>query len=195
MYTSQYGGLNPTQTSGLMQLVNFINLDVFIFDPRWAAYMLATVKHECADTWQPIYERGARTYFNKYEPPSDIAKRLGNTERGDGYLYRGRGYVQLTGRSNYTKMSRILGLGTQMADNPDLALQPATAYLILSHGMRNGTFTGKKLGDFIHPDSCDYRNCRKIINGLDCCDKIQAYAEEIEAMLLASRGPEAGPVT
>ena len=35
-------------------------------DPRWAAYMLATVKLECANRWKPVTEFGNKSYFNKY---------------------------------------------------------------------------------------------------------------------------------
>lgn len=43
-----------------------------ITDIRQAAYMLATVKHETADTWAPITEYGNRAYFDKYEPGTEI---------------------------------------------------------------------------------------------------------------------------
>lgn len=47
------------------------------------------------------------------------AKNLGNTQPGDGYKYRGRGLIQLTGRANY----HALGLAYEV--NPDLLLTPA----------------------------------------------------------------------
>ncbi len=98
-------------------------------DIRWGAHMLATIKHECADTFQPITERGAKAYFNKYEPGTSIGKNLGNTVKGDGYLYRGRGYVQITGRANYQKLSSVLGLTGEddLIMHPDHALHPDVA--------------------------------------------------------------------
>lgn len=49
--------------------------------------------------------------------------RMGNVEPGDGYKYRGRGPIQLTGRDNYAEMERLTGL--PLVDSPDLVAQPA----------------------------------------------------------------------
>lgn len=184
-YKGIYGKLNQPQVSGLDNLLGYIELDNDVTDIRWAAYMLATVKHECADTFQPITERGPKSYFNKYEPGTRIGKNLGNTVKGDGYLYRGRGYVQITGRDNYQKMNNVLGLTGEddLILHPDHALHPDIAYRIMSYGMRNGTFTRKKLGDYIKGTTCDYTNARRIINGLDQAAKIKGYAVNFEAVL------------
>jgi putative chitinase len=184
-YKEIYGKLNQTQVSGLDNLLGYIEIDNDVTDLRWAAYMLATVKHECADTFQPITERGAKSYFNKYEMGTAIGKRLGNTVKGDGYLYRGRGYVQITGRANYKKLDGALGLSGEddLVVHPDHALHPDIAYRIMSYGMRNGTFTGKKLQDYINATKCDYTNARRIINGQDQAAKIKGYAINFESML------------
>lgn len=184
-YKEVYGKVNQTQVSGLDNLIGYIELDNDVTDVRWAAYMLATVKHECADTFQPITERGQKSYFNKYDAGTRIGKNLGNTVKGDGYLYRGRGYVQITGRANYKKMSNILGLTGEddLILHPDHALNPDVAYRIMSYGMRNGTFTGKKLGDYIKGTTCDYTNARRIINRLDQAAKIKGYAVNFESIL------------
>jgi hypothetical protein len=57
-YMGTYGILDDSAAHGLSMLLRFIDRDPQISDVRWAAYMLATVKHECADTWQPIEEYG-----------------------------------------------------------------------------------------------------------------------------------------
>ena len=46
----------------------------------------------------------------------------GNTEPGDGYLYRGRGGFQLTGKANYTKAAQALCV--DYVNNPDLVARP-----------------------------------------------------------------------
>src|SRR5215213_5510615 len=184
-YRDLYGKLNQTQLSGLDNLLGYLELDADVSDIRSAAYMLATVKHECADTFQPITERGAKSYFDKYEPGTKIGKSLGNTVKGDGYLYRGRGYVQITGRANYQKMTGKLSLtgDEDLILHPDSALHPDVAYRIMSFGMRTGAFTGKKLSDYINAAKCDYSNARRIINGVDQAAKIEGYAVNFESVL------------
>lgn len=178
--------LSAPQVSGLDRLLGFVQLDPDVFDVRWVAYMFATVKHECADTWQPIPERGNDTWFKQYEMPSAKAKRLGNTQPGDGARYKGRGYVQLTGRANYASMGSQMGLGNALIDDPDRALDPLTAYRVMSLGMRKGFFTHKKLADFINANGADYLGARRIINGQDQADKIRGYSVILESALRAS---------
>jgi putative chitinase len=186
-YREAFGPLKPNQVAGFEVLGRNMETDPALTDVRLAAYMLATVKHECANTWQPIVERGARDYFNQYETGTAKGKRLGNTQPGDGYQFRGRGYVQITGRANYARMTRELGLGSDedMVSDPEHALRPAIAYRIMSVGMTRGLFTGKKLSDYISGSNCDYRNARRIINALDQAALIAGYAEKFEQIVKA----------
>ena len=58
-------------------------------------------------------------YEMKYNPKK--AKKLGNTEPGDGERFKGRGFIHLTGRYNYTKASEALGV--DFVENPELAAE------------------------------------------------------------------------
>ena len=53
--------------------------------------------------------------------------KLGNTEPGDGFKYRGRGFHQLTGKSNYAAASQAIFGDDRLVKNPDLANDPAVA--------------------------------------------------------------------
>lgn len=73
--------------------------------------------------------------------------RMGNVNEGDGYAFRGRGFTQLTGRDNYTQAGEALGL--DLANNPDLASDPAVAAKIATWywQSRSGLSEAGKAGD------------------------------------------------
>jgi hypothetical protein len=177
-YTKVYGPLKGSASSGLTALLRFISRDPDITDVRWAAYMLATTMHECARTWQPIEEYG-RGKGRKYGAAVAIKGPSGVVR----HVYYGRGYVQLTWDYNYKTVGEKLGLGQQLLLRPELALEPQTAYRVMSYGMRNGTFTTRKLSQYISGKLCNYVTARKIINGLDKAETIAAYARKLEGML------------
>lgn len=147
----------------------------------YRAYLLATPVVETDRTMRPITEYGRRSYFDKYEPGTSIGRALGNTRPGDGWLFRGRGYVQITGRKNYKLAGAILGL--DLIADPDRALDPAVAGRILVHGCLDGWFTGKRLADYLDRPTPDYRNARRVINGVDRAVEIAGYARTFEAAL------------
>jgi hypothetical protein len=175
-----------SRSSGFGRLLTCIEQDPDVADVRHAAYMLATVKHECAGAWEPVIERGPRDYFNKYEAGTPSGVELGNSQPGDGFRYRGRGFVQITGRANYLKLGHALHLGNKLVENPELALDLDIAYRILSYGMRKGVFTYRNLAKYINDQGCDYFNARRIINRLDQAQKISDYARRLEQVLADS---------
>lgn len=168
------GSLSQTQVDGFNTLLKAMER----WPVSWVAYGLSTVFHETAKTMQPIKEMGGPAYFKRlYDIEGDnpaLAKRLGNVNPGDGVRFAGRGYVQITGRSNYTKYG--------IADEPEKALDPACAANIMIDGMERGAFTGKGLKDYLPGD---YVNARRIINGTDKAHQLAGYANVFESALQA----------
>jgi putative chitinase len=153
----------------------------------YAAYALATAFHETNHTMQPVKELGGYRYLAKYDT-GKLAAALGNTPEadGDGQLYAGRGYVQLTGKANYAKAG--LRLNLPLAANPDLALQPGIAGDIMRQGMELGWFTGKRFASYLPsgPSGAlldEFRAARRIINGTDRANLIAGYAVNFQLAL------------
>lgn len=178
-YKQQNKTLTAASVAGMQSILENIAEDPDVTDIRWAAYMLATVKRECANKWLPLEEFG-KGKGRPYGVPVKVTDAAGTTFTN---TYYGRGYVQLTWKANYANMGAKLGLGNLLVLHPEHALEPGTAYKIMSFGMRHGSFTGKKLADFIHDNVADYVNSRRIINGLDHAQDIAGYAKSFEALL------------
>lgn len=156
----------------------------------WTAYGLATAHLETAGTMQPIKEYGGQAYFRKMYDIEGArpakASELGNLTPGDGAKYAGRGYVQLTGKSNYQKAGSALG--RDLANNPDLAMRPDIAAAIMAQGMEQGWFTGKRLVDYLPGDTGtvdQFKAARRIINGQDRALDIARTAMEFQRALTA----------
>jgi len=97
-------------------------------------YEIDTALREAHFWAQAAHETGNFKYMFEIWGPTPAQSRyegrkdLGNTEEGDGYKYRGRGIFQLTGRANYEKYGKALGI--DLVNNPDLAANPETALRI-----------------------------------------------------------------
>jgi predicted chitinase len=97
-----------------------------IYSIPTAIAAIATVAVETGNFW-PMKERGGPAYLTSlYEMRAD----LGNNQPGDGARFRGRGFVQITGRWNYFHYSQETG--HDLVGNPDLAMDPAVAADILA---------------------------------------------------------------
>jgi len=128
-------------------------------DRRWLAYMLATAKWETAHTMHPVEEYGHGA-GQPYGVPDPVT----------GQIYYGRGYVQLTWKTNYQKMAALTG--ADLVNVPALALDPKLAALIMFDGMKGGLFTGVGLPRYFDATHDDPVNARRIINGTDHADDI-----------------------
>lgn len=165
---------------------------------RHLAYMLATAIHETAATMQPILE--TRSPKERGNPSIDVAiKRLDNSfaagklpwvkkpywrKDGEGKSWLGRGLVQLTHKSNYDRMGKMVGV--DLVADPDRALDPGIAISIMFFGMTRGDFTGRPLSDYLDGRTADYVNARRVINGTESARKVADYAVRFEQALLAS---------
>lgn len=157
----------------------------------WVAYALATAWHETAHTMLPCKERGGPAYFTRMydihgQRPA-VARQLGNTQPGDGARFAGRGYVQLTGRTNYAKAGAKVG--ADLVADPDRAMEPEIAATILRVGMVDGWFTGRGFRSCL-PDrgkatAGQFAAARRIINGTDKANLIAGYAIDFQRALEA----------
>lgn len=91
------------------------------------AQLLAQAKHESWNFTKLVEKPSSSSYFNRYDISKSpkIAKLLGNLHIGDGEKFKGRGYIQLTGRDNYERAGKALNL--PLVDNPELAADPKHA--------------------------------------------------------------------
>lgn len=158
------GRLSTSQKDGIDKILAYRTTHYDIPDSQ-LAYILATVYHETGHTFQPVKEQGSEAYLK-----SKLY-----------YPYTGAGLVQLTWKKNYDKF----GIKT-----PEQLLQWPTSLYVLFAGMTEGTFTGKKLSDYIQSDASldDFVKARAIINGTDKATMIAHYALAIyEAMTQANQ--------
>ncbi|MEL6438537.1 MAG: glycoside hydrolase family 19 protein [Cyanobacteria bacterium J06621_8] len=124
------------------------------------AHFLAQVMHESGgfkwlrELWGPTAQQ------KSYEPPFSKARELGNRDKGDGFKYRGRGLIQLTGKYNYKKLTDEIGTDF----NVDFVSQPnlveTTPYAVLAAGWY---WDRNNINQWADQD--DLRKVTKSING------------------------------
>lgn len=128
-------------------------------------YILATTEHESSF----VSKEEHRTYSARQE----VYWYTG---------YYGRGFVQLTHKKNYLKMSEFLGV--DLVTYPSLALEPKNAAKILVYGMMEGRFTRKPLSKYINAEKVDFFNARRTVNGIDRAERIANAAQLIQSNLI-----------
>lgn len=110
----------PT-TAGWFNPISAALHEFGINTPQRIACFLAQVGHESAGFRYTHELWGPTPAQVRYEGRAD----LGNTRQGDGYRYRGRGLIQITGRANYTQAG--VALGADLVAHPELLESPAMA--------------------------------------------------------------------
>jgi predicted chitinase len=160
---------------------------------------LATIRAE-SEGFEPIAEMRSRFNssinkpdFDLYEPKFDLKTRkiipdenatyqkLGNTQFGDGANFKGRGFIQLTGRYNYTHIGKQLKL--ELNIRPYLANMPEIASAILVQFLKN-----KQINIIKNINNNNFVTVRKLVNGgshgLDRFEKAcELWTKHIEPLL------------
>lgn len=150
-------------------------------DPRHLAYMLATAFHETARTMRPVRETLASTDDRAIEilDRAYAGGRLPQVRRpywrrdGEGRSFLGRGFVQITHRRNYRRLSEALGI--DLVSDPARAMEIGIAATVLVSGMMRGLFTGVSLADVFSATREDWIGARRIVNGLDRAALVAGY--------------------
>ena len=114
-------GLPKAKRDVFLPFLNDALTEFSVDRPARLAAFLAQLAHESGqlrfmqELWGPTPAQ------LRYEPPSTLATKLGNTEVGDGKRFKGRGPIQITGRANYRRYGDLLEV--------DLIASPPTAAL------------------------------------------------------------------
>lgn len=141
----------PNAKSRVDQFLGYINGYAKEFDittPLRIAHYLAQVAHESAELRYTKELASGKAYEWRAD--------LGNTHRGDGVRYKGRGLIQITGRANYQAYARYCGF--DVVSSPELLERPLGA-------VRSSMWYWKKNGLNALADADDINRITRKING------------------------------
>jgi predicted chitinase len=170
----------------LKDILNFMSKDKNIDTIEKGAYFLATAFVEAEyslERWEADYVCGlkGKPYIDKpckkaldYYRSSNGKKNyylLGTDSRGLPYF--GRGLIQLTGKANYEKQGKLIGI--DLLKHPEEAMIPKNSYQIASNWMALKPYkNGKTTFDFVKDK--DFTMARKSINGgTNAIDEVNKY--------------------
>jgi len=139
-------------------------VDAALADKQMVLMALATIRAETS-SFMPVSEGVSRFNssgsegghaFDLYDKRTD----LGNVDAPDGESFKGRGFVQLTGRANYQEHGRAIGMGDGLLENPELANDPKIAAKLLA------SFLKRKEARIRNALAvADLAGARKLVNG------------------------------
>lgn len=123
---------------------------------------LASIRAE-TEGFVPISEGISRYNTSPGGRPFDLYDRrrdIGNGAAGDGARYKGRGFIQLTGKANYLEHGQAIGLGDKLLKQPDLANEPVIAARLLASFIKAKE---RPLKEALRQN--DLRHARRLVNG------------------------------
>jgi putative chitinase len=149
------GSLTQRQVDGQSFILNAWEKYVPDQDVRWLAYFLATAFHETSQAMWPVeeYDKGKGQPYGAVDPMT-------------GQAYYGRGFVQLTWKSNYQRADDELGLNPSCVQDPSQQLDPTISARTGYRGMVEGWFRAPNQFDTFFNDMIDDPyGAREIVNG------------------------------
>lgn len=176
------GVISAAQKAGTERYLAYF--DSSQMDPRWSAYILATVYWETGRRMMPCREVG-KGKGRAYGVPAGPYK----------LIYYGRGDVQITWYANAVTFSKLFPQW-DFVRNPDLFLDPEVSVQVTIEGMTRGSssrgdFTGKALEDYFSRSANDPTGARRIINGTDHAADIAAIYQHFLTALAVAREEKA----
>jgi hypothetical protein len=169
----ELSGYNGKFKDSLKRILDYLSKDSKVTDLRVAAYILATAKVEseyslqrweadylCGDVGVPYQNQPCQRALDYYASTSGKQNYYNLGVDSKGLPYFGRGAIQLTGKSNYDKYGRMIGVN--LLKNADKALDPKNSYDILVAYINERTAKYVLAGDWYM--------ARRSVNGCSSCD-------------------------
>lgn len=162
LVSKMFPGTKVANIAANLPIVLQALVDAGLGDKDMVLMALGTIRAETA-SFLPISEGKSRFNtsgqshdFDKYDFRSD----LGNQGPPDGANFKGRGFIQLTGRSNYAEHGAAIGLGNQLVENPSLANDSEIAAKLLASFLKSKE---QKIRSALAAN--DLAQARKLVNG------------------------------
>ena len=178
--------MNATRRAAYLPHLNAAMAEGSIDTLRRTAAFIAQLAHESGSFVYMKELWGPTDAQRRYEPVTTLARKLGNTEPGDGRRYRGRAPIQITGRDNYRRFGELLG--EDLVADPDRAATPEV-------GFRIAALYWKSRDINTPADAQDFREVTRRINGgfNGLADRSEYYERALQ--VLAETGFVAEPLT